>query len=245
MGRNKAMFDMARQQIRSKRTCLESQAKGVLSEQMVDLMYETLDKDKNGSVSKEEFLAGAHLKQLAARQMAQVGESMGEECTRTGSKSNSLVAIPVADAGRLLEAFSRRLQRGRAARFWRGYSDRPQHNCCFQDPRARRLHQQPRRAPAVVADPKCRMSPASRGSSKANADGAYTSTTSSSSFAAARAAAAFASKTLGEVIARLARAALKGTSTARCAPCSFMEEPARGHADRPKKCSGRLPVVEA
>ena len=78
------MFDMARQQIRSKRTCLESQAKGVLSEQMVDLMYETLDKDKNGSVSKEEFLAGAvsslMAEQLAARQMAQVGESMGEEC---------------------------------------------------------------------------------------------------------------------------------------------------------------------
>ena len=80
----KAMFDMARQQIRSKRACLESQAKGVLSEQMVDLMYETLDKDKNGSVSKEEFLAGAvsslMAEQLAARQMAQVGESMGEEC---------------------------------------------------------------------------------------------------------------------------------------------------------------------
>ena len=79
-----AMFDMARQQIRSKRACLESQAKGVLSEQMVDLMYETLDKDKNGSVSKEEFLAGAvsslMAEQLAARQMAQVGESMGEEC---------------------------------------------------------------------------------------------------------------------------------------------------------------------
>jgi len=80
----KAMFDMARQQIRSKRACLESQAKGVLSEQMVDLMYETLDKDKNGSVSKEEFLAGAvsslMAEQLAAKQMAQMGESMGEEC---------------------------------------------------------------------------------------------------------------------------------------------------------------------
>ena len=80
----KAMFDMARQQIRSKRTCLESQAKGVLSEQMVDLMYEKLDKDKNGSVSKEEFLAGAvsslMAEQLAAKQMAQMGESMGEEC---------------------------------------------------------------------------------------------------------------------------------------------------------------------
>ena len=80
----KAMFDMARQQIRSKRTCLECQAKGVLSEQMVDLMYEKLDKDKNGSVSKEEFLAGAvsslMAEQLAAKQMAQMGESMGEEC---------------------------------------------------------------------------------------------------------------------------------------------------------------------
>ena len=80
----KAMFDMARQQIRAKRTCLESQAKGVLSEQMVDLMYEKLDKDKNGSVSKEEFLAGAvsslMAEQLAAKQMAQVSESMGEEC---------------------------------------------------------------------------------------------------------------------------------------------------------------------
>ena len=98
---------------------------------------------------------------------------------------------------------------------------------------------------AVVADPKCRMSPASRGSSKANADGAYTSTTSTPSFAAARAAAAFASNTLGEVIARLARAAPKGTSTARCAPCSFIEEPARGHADRPRKCSGKTCVVDA
>ena len=80
----KAMFDMARQQIRSKRTCLECQAKGVLSEQMVDLMYEKLDKDKNGSVSKEEFLAGAvsslMAEQLAAKQMAKMGESMGEEC---------------------------------------------------------------------------------------------------------------------------------------------------------------------
>ena len=92
---------------------------------------------------------------------------------------------------------------------------------------------------AVVADPKCRMSPGSRGSSNARAEGAYTSTTGTPTRAAARAAALFASKTLGEVIARLARAALKGTSTARCAPCSFMEEPARGHADRPRKCSGK------
>ena len=80
----KAMMGMARQQLRSKRICLESQSKGDLSEQMVDVMYEKMDKDKNGSVSKEEFLAGAvsglMAEQLAAKQMAKMGESMGEEC---------------------------------------------------------------------------------------------------------------------------------------------------------------------
>ena len=50
---------------------------------------------------------------------------------------------------------------------------------------------------AVVADPKCRMSPASRGSSKANEDGAYTSTRATPTLAAARAAAAFADELHG------------------------------------------------
>ena len=97
---------------------------------------------------------------------------------------------------------------------------------------------------AVVAEPKCRMSPASRGSSKANADGACTSTTHATR-AAARAAAAFASKTR-----RRRRRALGPRRSQRhvdgaVRPLQFIEEPARGHADRPRKCSGKTCVVDA
>lgn len=77
------MLDMQLGMQEAQKACLRAQANGNIAQDLVDHLYQAMDKNRDESVSKEEFLDGATrtllAEQLAAKQMEQMQKAMQAE----------------------------------------------------------------------------------------------------------------------------------------------------------------------